>query len=87
MTTMRSQIIPSLCSRYGSEADASVLQISSRKVMQQVLQQNSVPPEAFSPVCVIVDKVDKIGKEKVGPLTQCAAPHTIRSCCWQASAS
>jgi histidyl-tRNA synthetase len=41
------------------------VQISSRKVMQQVLLQNGVPPEAFSPVCVIVDKVDKIGKEKV----------------------
>ena len=45
---------------------ACTLQISSRKVMQQVLLQNGVPPGAFSPVCVIVDKVDKIGKEKVG---------------------
>jgi hypothetical protein len=49
------------------------VQISSRKVMQQVLLQNGVPPEAFSPVCVIVDKVDKIGREKVG-----AAKHAAR---------
>ncbi len=40
------------------------LQISSRKVMQQVLLQSGVPAEAFSPVCVIVDKLDKIGAEK-----------------------
>lgn len=43
---------------------AMSLQISSRKVMQQVLLQNGVPAEAFSPVCVIVDKLDKIGAEK-----------------------
>lgn len=41
-------------------------QISSRKVLQQVLQSNGVGDESFGPVCVIVDKLDKIGQEKVG---------------------
>ena len=53
--------------------------------MQQVLLQNGVPPEAFSPVCVIVDKVDKIGKEKVGALKAATCPVTCRQLMWHAS--
>jgi len=41
------------------------IKISSRKVLQQVLQSNGVQDESFGPVCVIVDKLDKIGQEKV----------------------
>lgn len=41
------------------------IKISSRKVMQQVLRNHSVPDDKFSPICVIVDKLDKIGNDKV----------------------
>ena len=80
---MRSPCIPALpCCCGADAAHINVLQISSRKVMQQVLLQNGVPPEAFSPVCVIVDKVDKIGKEKVGSeLAPYAVLHAITRFC------
>lgn len=51
-------------------------QISSRKVMQQVLLQNGVPAEAFSPVCVVVDKLDKIGEEKAS--VGCPTLHPVQ---------
>lgn len=41
------------------------IKISSRKVMQQVLQRHTVPDDSFSAVCVVVDKLDKIGHDKV----------------------
>lgn len=42
------------------------MQISSRKVLQQVLQSNGAADDVFGAVCVIVDKLDKIGEDKVG---------------------
>ena len=41
------------------------LQLSSRKVLQAVLDRYGVPPESFGPVCVIVDKMEKIPREEV----------------------
>lgn len=40
-------------------------QVSSRKVLQEVLLRFGVPAESFGPVCVIVDKIEKISPEKV----------------------
>ena len=42
------------------------MQISSRKVLQQVLQHNGAADDVFGAVCVVVDKLDKIGEDKVG---------------------
>lgn len=53
--------------------------------MQQVLLQNGVPPEAFSPVCVIVDKLDKIGAEKVMAPTFAACRVPLLSRCAEAT--
>ena len=39
-------------------------QVSSRKVLQAVLDRRKVPVELFGPVCVVVDKIDKIGADK-----------------------
>lgn len=39
--------------------------MSSRKVLQAVLERHDVPEELFSPVCVVVDKIEKIKAEKV----------------------
>lgn len=44
-----------------------MIKVSSRKVLQEVMAANGVPPEAFGPACVIVDKMEKIPLEKVMP--------------------
>ena len=44
------------------------LQVSSRKVLQAVLERHDVPIELFGPVCVVVDKIEKIKAEKVFPI-------------------
>eukprot|EP01026_Neomeris_dumetosa_P028789 TRINITY_DN2332_c1_g1_i6.p1 TRINITY_DN2332_c1_g1~~TRINITY_DN2332_c1_g1_i6.p1 ORF type:complete len:517 (-),score=90.88 TRINITY_DN2332_c1_g1_i6:180-1730(-) len=41
------------------------IKISSRKVLQEVLSQQGVPAENFGSVCVIVDKLDKLPKDKI----------------------
>ncbi|KAG1660039.1 hypothetical protein FOA52_010024 [Chlamydomonas sp. UWO 241] len=47
-----------------SSADVGI-KVSSRKVLQAVLSQYGVPDEMFAPVCVIVDKAEKLPREKV----------------------
>ena len=47
-----------------TSADVGI-KVSSRKVLQQVLEQVGVPEETFGPVCIMVDKVDKLPREKV----------------------
>lgn len=42
-----------------------MIKVSSRKVLQEVMAANGVPPEAFGPACVIVDKMEKIPLDKV----------------------
>lgn len=44
-----------------------LVQVSSRKVLQAVLERHGVPPELFGPVCVVVDKIEKIKAERVPP--------------------
>ena len=41
------------------------IKVSSRKVLQAVLEQYSIPPESFGAVCVIIDKLDKMPADKV----------------------
>lgn len=48
-----------------TSADVGI-KVSSRKVLQQVLQRYGVPAAAFGSVCVVVDKMEKIPREKVG---------------------
>ena len=50
------------------------LKVSSRKVLQAVLARYGVAEASFGPVCVVVDKMEKIPREKV----RC-------SCRWRAS--
>lgn len=47
-----------------SSADVGI-KISSRKVLQQVLAACGVEEASFGPVCVIVDKMEKLPKEKI----------------------
>lgn len=57
--------ITSFFSRVGLASQDVGIKVSSRKVLQQVLSTCGVSEEAFGPVCVIVDKMDKIPREKV----------------------
>mmetsp|Transcript_11488 Transcript_11488/g.20342 ORF Transcript_11488/g.20342 Transcript_11488/m.20342 type:complete len:499 (-) Transcript_11488:491-1987(-) len=41
------------------------IKVSNRKVLQSVLAQYGVPPHLFAPVCVIVDKMEKLPREQV----------------------
>ena len=41
------------------------IKVNSRKVLQCVLEQAGVPSELFAPVCVVVDKLDKLPKEEI----------------------
>ncbi|EPY40008.1 histidyl-tRNA synthetase [Angomonas deanei] len=41
------------------------MKINSRKVLQTVVLQAGVTPEKFAPVCVIVDKMEKLPREEV----------------------
>jgi len=47
-----------------TNADVKI-KVNSRKVMGDVLAAAGVPTESFAPVCVILDKLDKIGAEAV----------------------
>ena len=51
--------------RVGLTAQDVVIKVSSRQVLQAVLEEHQVPLEATSRVFVIVDKMDKLPKETV----------------------
>ncbi|KXZ54423.1 hypothetical protein GPECTOR_5g77 [Gonium pectorale] len=57
--------IVALFERVGLTKEDVGIKVSSRKVLQSVLTQYGVPPESFARVCVIVDKLDKLPREKV----------------------
>lgn len=41
------------------------IKVNSRKVLGAVLDSFGVPVDQFAPVCVVVDKLDKIGPDEV----------------------
>ena len=47
-----------------TSADVGI-KVSSRKVLQAVLRRFDVPDDSFAPVCVVVDKIEKLPREKV----------------------
>lgn len=51
--------------RVGLTAQDVVIKVSSRQVLQAVLEEHQVPVEATSRVFVTVDKMDKLPKETV----------------------
>ena len=54
-----------LLENVGLSSEDVTIKVSSRKVLQAILEQYNVPAGSFSPVCVVVDKLDKMPKEKV----------------------
>lgn len=55
--------------RVGLTSKDVVIKVSSRQVLQAVLEQHNVPVEATSRVFVTVDKMDKLPKETVSALS------------------
>jgi histidyl-tRNA synthetase len=41
------------------------IKVNSRKILQSVVTSAGVPPELFAPVCVIVDKMEKVERSQV----------------------
>ncbi|XP_077226158.1 histidine--tRNA ligase, chloroplastic/mitochondrial-like [Tasmannia lanceolata] len=57
--------IVTLFKRLGLTASDVGFKVSSRKVLQAVLQRYSIPESKFGEVCVIIDKMEKIPTEEV----------------------
>lgn len=57
--------IVSFFTRLGLSSKDVAFRVSNRKVLQAVLEQYGIPPESFAPVCVVVDKMEKLPREQV----------------------
>lgn len=57
--------ITTFFSRVGLTSKDVGIKVNSRKVLQQVLEPLGVVGEKFAPVCVVVDKLDKLTEEEV----------------------
>jgi len=51
--------------RVGVGADDVEIRISSRKILQAMLEDAGVAAEQFGPVCVLVDKLEKVPREEI----------------------
>ena len=76
--------------RVGLTAQDVVIRVSSRQVLQAVLEQHCIPDEASSRVFVTVDKMDKLPRETVSllpptvsksPAAKPVAVSEYNSCC------
>lgn len=62
------ELICAICttmSKLGLTSKDVGIKVNSRRILQTVVEQAGVPAEKFAPVCVIVDKLDKLSKEEV----------------------
>lgn len=55
--------------RVNLSSEDIVIKVSSRKVLQAILERYNVPEDSVGPVSVVVDKMEKIPLEKVVPLS------------------
>ena len=58
-------VIATFFERVGITSDDVVLRVSSRKVLQGVLEELGVSDAHFAPVCVLVDKLEKMPREAI----------------------
>ena len=62
------ELVGALCTtmqRLGLTSKDVGIKVNSRKILQAVVERAGVPPFLFAPVCVIVDKMEKISREEV----------------------
>lgn len=67
-STAEAELICAICTtleKLGLTAADVGIKVSSRKILQTVVQSVGVPPERFTEVCIIVDKLDKLSREEV----------------------
>ena len=57
--------ITTFFTKIGITSDDVGIKVSSRKVLQAVLSRFDVSEENFAPVCVVVDKIEKLPREKI----------------------
>ncbi|EKX42834.1 hypothetical protein GUITHDRAFT_87963 [Guillardia theta CCMP2712] len=57
--------ITTFFTRVGITAKDVGIKVNSRKVMASILKAQGISEQQFAPVCVVVDKLDKIGPEEV----------------------
>ena len=57
--------VATLFSRVGLSASDIEIRISSRRILQTVLDDAGVAPDQFAPVCILIDKLDKVPKEEI----------------------
>jgi len=58
-------VMASFFSRIGIGPDVVGIRVNSRRVLDALLQEVGVPKEDFAKVCVVIDKLDKIGPAEV----------------------
>ena len=56
------------------------IKVNSRKSLQAVLTQAGVPENSFAAVCVVVDKIGKLPREKVRHALHVITGHTMLQC-------
>lgn len=62
------ELVCALCTtfqRFGLTAKDVGIKVNSRKILQSVVLAAGVPPTKFAPVCVIVDKLEKLPREEI----------------------
>eukprot|EP01065_Artemidia_motanka_P050819 TRINITY_DN8777_c2_g1_i1.p1 TRINITY_DN8777_c2_g1~~TRINITY_DN8777_c2_g1_i1.p1 ORF type:complete len:550 (+),score=246.46 TRINITY_DN8777_c2_g1_i1:150-1652(+) len=62
------ELIAAICTLFSNCGITSKdvgIKVNSRKLLQIVLEQAGVPKEKFAPVCVIVDKIEKLPREDI----------------------
>lgn len=62
------ELICAICTtlkNFGLTASDVGIKVSSRKILQCVVERAGVPADKFAPVCVIVDKMEKLPREEV----------------------
>ncbi len=58
-------ILTTFFSRLGLTPDDVVIKISNRKILEAVLVQAGIDDDHFAPVCVLIDKLEKVPRETV----------------------
>ncbi|MFC1525307.1 histidine--tRNA ligase [Candidatus Latescibacterota bacterium] len=57
--------VVALLTRVGLSSADVVIRVSSRKILQAVTEEAGIPPEHFAPVCILIDKLEKVPRQDV----------------------
>ena len=57
--------VTTFLSRVGLSASDVEIRLSTRRILQTLLDDAGVAPDQFAPVCILIDKLDKVPREEV----------------------